>query len=72
MYTQQCLQPAHLINPAIVHRNVITKALFLKSFSTVKPVLSGHAWAKTLNRGGVLIEVKMHGKATIGTRPSGP
>ena len=26
----------------------------------------------SLNRGGLLIEVKMHGKATIGTRPSGP
>ena len=40
---------------------------------TVKPVLSDHAWAKkkwSLNRGGLLIEVKMHCKATIGTRPS--
>ena len=45
--------------------------------STVKPVhvLSDHAWAKkewSLNRGGLLIEVKMHCKATIGTRPRGP
>ena len=44
--------------------------------SIVKPVLSDHAsaWAKkkwSLNRGGLLIEVKMHCKATIGTRPSG-
>ena len=39
---------------------------------TVKPVLSDHAWAKkkwSLNRGGLLIEVRMHCKATIGTRP---
>ena len=42
---------------------------------TVKPVLSDHAWAKkkwSLNRGGLLIEVKIHCKATIGTRLSGP
>ena len=42
---------------------------------TVKPVLSDHAWAKkkwSLNRGGLLIEVQMHSKASIGTRPSGP
>ena len=46
----------------------------LASSSTVKPVLSDHAWAKKsgLNRGGLLIEVKMHCKATIGTRRSGP
>ena len=30
-----------------------------------------YTWAKSLNRGG-LLEVKVHGKATIGTRPSGP
>ena len=37
---------------------------------TVKPVLSAHAWAKkkwSLNRGSLLIEVKIHRKATIGT-----
>ena len=36
---------------------------------TVTPVLSDHASAKkkSLNRGGLLIEVKMHCKATIGT-----
>ena len=42
----------------------------LKTIITVKPVLSDHAWAKkrwSLNRGGLLIEVKMHGKAIIGT-----
>ena len=33
--------------------------------ATVKPVLSDHAWAKKVNRGGLLIEVKMHGKATM-------
>ena len=41
---------------------------------TVKPVkqprLDQKKWS--LNRGGLLIEVKMHGKATIGTQPSGP
>ena len=38
--------------------------------STVKPALSDRAWAEkkwSLNRGGLLIEVKMNGRATIGT-----
>ena len=37
--------------------------------------ISDHAWAKkkwSLNRSGLLIEVKMHCKVTIGTRLSGP
>ena len=35
----------------------------------VKPVLSDRLGQKkwSLNRGGLLIEVKMHGKTTIGT-----
>ena len=40
------------------------------ALSTMKPVLSDHGWAPkkwSLNRGGLLIEAKMHGKATIGT-----
>ena len=45
-----------------------TLILYLKHVGsgTVKPVLSDHAWAKkkSLNRGGLLIEVKMHGKGT--------
>ena len=37
----------------------------------MKPVLSNPKKVHgLLNRGGLLIEVKMHGKATIGTRPS--
>ena len=46
---------------------------FVLLLATVKPVLSDHAWAKkkwSLNRGGLLIEVKMHCKATIGAQLS--
>ena len=35
----------------------------------VKPQVGHNKWS--LNRGGLLIEVKMYGKATSGTRPSG-
>ena len=44
--------------------------IFTNISATVKPVLSDHAWAPkkwSLNRGGLLIEVKMYCKASIGT-----
>ena len=50
--------------------NCIPEALQHTYNNTVIPVLNDHAWAKkkwSLKRGGLLIEVKMHCKATIGT-----
>ena len=58
-----------------VYNYVCMYVQYKSNSGTVKPVLSDHAWAKkkwSLNRGGLLIQVKMHGKATIGTRSSGP
>ena len=52
------------------HVNMYCHYFTLVMTSIVKSVLSDHAWAKKkwpLNRGGLLIEVKMYGKATIGT-----
>ena len=56
----------------LMHKVYMKRKITLKGY-TVKYVLSDHAWAKkkwSLNRGGLLIEVKMHCKVTIGT-PSG-
>ena len=53
---------------------VITRfGTFLLRLGTVKPVIKPcTTLGPKLNRGGLLIEVKMHCKATIGTRLSGP
>ena len=69
---------AHRVATNETSQDHAVKGKFSRGFSypqliiitTVKPVLSDHAWAKkkwSLNRGGLLIEVKMHCKATIGT-----